>query len=71
MFVIFIIVDVTVSFKNPRYNVYENNGTLQLVLALSNPSSTDITIKVVNYDNTTMGKVMMWVEWQVRQFQFK
>ena len=54
----YLIIDVTVSFKNPKYSVKENDGTLQLVLVLSKPSSTDITIKVVNYDNTTMGKVL-------------
>ena len=49
-------IDVTVSFMNPRYSFDENNVTVQLVLVLTNPSSTDITLQVANDDNTTTGK---------------
>ena len=49
-------VDVTVSFMNPKYNVNENDGTVQFVLVLTNPSSTNIMLQVTNVDNTATGK---------------
>ena len=49
-------VDITVSFMNPRYNIIENDGTMQFVLVLTNPSSTNITLQVINEDNTATGK---------------
>ena len=49
-------VDVTVSFMDPRYNVNEHDGTVQLVLVLTKPSSTEFTLQVTNDDNTAVGK---------------
>ena len=45
-----------VSFNQSVYNVDENNGYLQVVLALSNPSSTDITIEITDNGITAKGK---------------
>ena len=41
---------------NPKYNVNENDGTVQFVLVLTNPSSTNIMLQVTNVDNTATGK---------------
>lgn len=41
---------------DPRYNVNENDGTVQFLLVLTNPSLTTITLQVTNDDNTAMGK---------------
>ena len=38
------------------YDVNENNGNVQLVLVLSNPSSTDITVEVLDTDGSTNGE---------------
>ena len=38
------------------YNVDEDNGPAQLVLVLSNPSSSDITVQVVTEDGSATGE---------------
>ena len=45
-----------VSFEQQTYNVNESNEKVQVVLVLSNPSSTDIIIEVVNTDGSAIGK---------------
>ena len=51
-----IIVAVTVSFSQSTYSINEDVGSIQLTLVLSNPSSTDITVQVVDDDNTATGE---------------
>ena len=46
----------TVNFNQSAYNVDEDDGPVQLVLVLSNPSSTDITISVFSTDGSATGK---------------
>jgi len=46
----------TVTFNQSTYNVDEDDGPLQPVLVLSNPSSTDITISVFSTDGSATGK---------------
>ena len=43
------------SFNHSTYIVDEDDGPVQPVLVLSNPSSTDITVRVLNHDNTAIG----------------
>ena len=44
------------SFEQSLYSVDENNGPAQPVLILSNPSSTDITVQVLNSDGSATGE---------------
>ena len=46
----------TVSFEQQTYSVNESNGPVQVVLNLSNPSSTDITVNVSSTDVSTTGE---------------
>ena len=45
----------TVFFNQSAYNIEENIGVIQLVLVLSNPLLTDITIQVTDYADTATG----------------
>ena len=45
-----------VTFTQSTYNVDEDDGPVQPVLILSNPSSTDITISVFSTDGSATGK---------------
>ena len=45
----------TVSFSQSTYNVNENKGSVEPVLVLSNPSSTDVTIRVTDREGTATG----------------
>ena len=42
-----------VSFEQSTYSVYEDSRPVQLVLVLTNPSSTDLTIGVKMLDQQT------------------
>ena len=46
----------TVRFERRTYSVDEDDGPAQPALILSNPSSTDITVQVLNTDGTTTGE---------------
>ena len=46
----------TISFSQSTYSVNEDNGSVQAVLVLSNPSSTDITVQVRDNGNTAIGE---------------
>ena len=46
----------TVSFNQSTYNVDEYAGPAQPVLVLSNPSSTDITVRITDNQNTASSK---------------
>ena len=52
----FYLTAVTVSFHQSSYSVNENTGLCQNVLVLSNPSSTDITVKVRDSNSTAIGE---------------
>ena len=49
-------VDITITFSQSTYNVNEDDGPVQPVLVLSNPSSTDITVQVRDTQNTATSK---------------
>ena len=53
--------DITVSFNQSTYSVNEDAGTAQLLLMLSNPSSTDITVVVYNTNGTAFGEYWIWM----------
>ena len=43
------------SFDHSTYIVGEDDGSAQPVVVLSNPSSTSISVQVLNEDNTAIG----------------
>ena len=45
----------TVSFNKSAYSVNENEGPVQPVLVLNNPSSTDVTVEVTDEGGTATG----------------
>ena len=47
-----IIIAATISLNQLTYVVNEDDGIIQPVLVLSNPSSTDITLQVIVYNDT-------------------
>ena len=47
---------ITVFFNQSSYNVVESDGSVQLVLVLSNSSSTDITINIFNNNGSAFGE---------------
>ena len=46
----------TVNFDQSTYSIDEDKGSVQLLLELSNPSTTDITIRVFSSDGSATGK---------------
>ena len=44
------------SFQQQTYFVNEDNGSVQVVLNLSNPSSNDTTVQVLNIDRSATGE---------------
>jgi len=52
---IYHLIVATVSFEQSSYKVNEYDGIVELVLVLSNPSSTDITVKVIDNGITATG----------------
>ena len=51
-----IIVAVAVSFDQLTYFANEDNGTVELMVILSNPSIADITVQIVSSDVTAISK---------------
>ena len=49
-------VAITVNFSEPNYVIGENNGQVEPKLILSNPSSTDIIIRVDTIDIEAIGE---------------
>ena len=47
---------ITVSFDQSTYSVNEGAGSARPVLVLSDPSSTDITVKVSTNDESALGQ---------------
>ena len=58
---IFSLVDAIVSFNQSMYNVDEDEGEIQVVLVLSNPSSADIIVQVVDNSSTALGKLTIFL----------
>lgn len=48
--------DTTVSFDQSTYSVNESDGVVRPYLVLSNPSSTAITIQILNSDISSTGE---------------
>ena len=55
IFFLFLLV-ITVSFVQSTPSVNENDGPVQPVLVLSNPSATDAVVEVFNTDGTATGE---------------
>ena len=49
------LVVATISFSQSIYSVNENEGSVQPVIVLSNPSSTDVTVQVTDEEGTASG----------------
>ena len=52
----FIFVAVAISFDPLTYFVNENNGTVELIAILSNPSIADITVQIMSSDVAAISK---------------
>ena len=50
---------ITVNFSKSIYDVGENDGRVQPMLVLSNPSSTDIIILVDTIDREAIGEALI------------
>ena len=53
---IYCYVAITVMFSETTYNVNEGDGSAQIKLVLSGPSSTTTTVQVFNTDGSAMGE---------------
>ena len=51
-----VLVAVTISFDQLIYFVDEDNGTVELMAILSNPSIADITVQIMSSDVTAISK---------------
>ena len=47
---------ITISFNQMLYRVNESDGTVEIMVGLSNPSMTDITVQLVSNGITAMSK---------------
>ena len=56
-FTVLLYIETTVEFSNSTYTVDEGSGFARLLLLLSNPPSTNITIEVFNANITALGKL--------------
>jgi len=52
-------VAITVNFSKLNYSAEEKDGQVQPVLILSNPSSTDVTVRVDTADKEAIGECFM------------
>jgi len=59
--VIYLFIDVTVTFDQANYTVNEDAGVFQPMLILSTSSMTDITVQVVTSAFTTTGKQINFI----------
>ena len=46
------------TFSQSLYSIDEDKGPVQLVLILSNPSTTDTIVTVFSYDGSATGKII-------------
>ena len=56
LYLLLLILAPTVNFDQSTYGIDEDKGSVQLLLELSNPSTTDITIRVFSSDGSATGK---------------
>ena len=49
-------------FAQLRYNIDEDKGSVQLLLELSNASTTDITIRLLSIDGSATGKYFIQLD---------
>ena len=54
-----LLVAISIKFEKSSYDVDERNRTEQPVLILSNPSSTSITVNILNIDDTATGMCLL------------
>ena len=52
---------ITISFSESIYNVNENDGQVELMLVLSYPSSSDITIRIDTIDREATGETLTYL----------
>ena len=55
--------DVTVRFQQSDYDINEDGGSIQIFMALNNPSLTNITLEVYDTNITATSKVYIYVYW--------
>ena len=55
-YVVYHLLATIVMFSEIIYSVNEDNGSAHLVLVLSNSSSNDITVEVLNIDGSAFGE---------------
>ena len=55
-FIFIVHVAITVMFSETTYSVNEGDGSAQIGLVLSGPSSTDTTVQVTNTDGSATGE---------------
>ena len=55
-YVVYHLLATTVMFSEIIYSVNEDSGSVQPVLVLSNSTSNDITIEVLNIDGSAFGE---------------
>ena len=53
--------DITVRFSQSMYNVDESDGVVQILLILSNPSSTALNVTVFATDESADGKYVYYM----------
>ena len=51
---------ITINFSQSNYSVKENDGLVQLMLVLSNPSSSNITIRIDTIDREATGETFKY-----------
>ena len=56
LYIYYCYVAITVMFSETTYNVNEGDGSAQIGLVLSGPSSTATTVRVSNTDGSATGK---------------
>ena len=54
--IIYHFIDITINFSKPSYNIDENGVSVQPMLVLSNPSSTNFTVKIMDDEGTAKSK---------------
>ena len=54
-------VDASVSFTYPTFDANEGNGLAQLVLTLTNPSSSVVNIQVLDTDGSATSKPVLYI----------
>ena len=56
VYILFHLIDISISFNQSTYNINEDIGTVKLVLVLSNPSSTNTSVEIIESQGTATSK---------------